>query len=213
MTTRMRTGRRAYYNFFSHVYDAFIALHASRDAGDSRQFLVKMAGLEKKPAPRILDICCGTGAVIAAFVRQYPLSLAVGYDFSRGMLGKVQEKFPDRPIALIEGDAAALPFGDERFDVVTCSHALYELKGPARLAALEEMRRVVRPDGAVLIMEHEVPRHPVVRRLFNLRMLAMGSSDAREFVAGGAAPYRRIFSAVTLYHTSNGKSRLFLCRR
>ena len=181
--------------------------------GDSRQFLVEMAGLEKKPAPRILDICCGTGAVIAAIIRRYPQSLAVGYDFSRGMLAKVQEKFPDRPLCLVEGDAAVLPFGDGRFDVVTCSHALYELKGPARQAALEEMRRIVRPDGVVLIMEHEVPRHPVVRRLFNLRMLAMGSSDAREFVAAGATPYRRIFSAVTLYHTPSGKSRLFLCRR
>lgn len=148
--TRLRTGRRAYYKFFSQVYDAFVALHARRDAGDSQQFLMEMAGLEKKPAPRILDICCGTGAVIAAFIRQHPLSLAVGYDVSRGMLRKVQEKFPDRPIVLIEG-AAALPFGDERFDIVTCSHALYELKDPARQAALEEMRRVAYPGDAIKV--------------------------------------------------------------
>lgn len=43
--------------------------------------------------------------------------------------------FDGRLIILIEGDAATLPFIDESFDVITCSHALYELKRPARQAA------------------------------------------------------------------------------
>ena len=89
---RIRTLRRTYYNLFSHLYDAFVSLHARRDAGDTRNFLVKMARLEEKPNPHILDICCGTGAVIAAFAIQFPQSLIVGYDFSRGMLLKVREK-------------------------------------------------------------------------------------------------------------------------
>ena len=57
--SRIRTIRRAYYNLFSHLYDAFINLHARRDAGDTRDFLVKMARLEENPHPVILDICCG----------------------------------------------------------------------------------------------------------------------------------------------------------
>jgi ubiquinone/menaquinone biosynthesis C-methylase UbiE len=211
--TRIRTFRRAYYNLFSHLYDAFINLHARRDAGDTRNFLVETARLEEKPGPYILDICCGTGAVITAFANQYPKSVAVGYDFSRGMLLKVREKSGARPVILIEGDAAVLPFIDESFDVVTCSHALYELKSQARQAALKEMKRVIRPGGVVLIMEHEVPRHPLVKILFNLRMLTMGSADAGEFVKGGLEPFQRIFSAVTLFHSPSGKSKLFVCRR
>jgi ubiquinone/menaquinone biosynthesis C-methylase UbiE len=210
---RIRTIRRAYYNLFSHLYDAFVTLHARQDAGDTRNFLVKTACLEEKPNPYILDICCGTGAVITAFASQYPKSIAVGYDFSRGMLLKVREKSYARTIILIEGDAATLPFIDESFDVITCSHALYELKKQARQAALNEMNRVIRPGGAVLIMEHEVPRHPVVKILFNLRMLTMGSADSREFVKGGMEPFQRIFSDVTLHHSPSGKSKLFVCRR
>jgi len=209
--TRIRTQRRAYYNLFSHLYDAFINLHARRDAGDTRNFLVKMARLEEKTDPYILDICCGTGAVITAFADQYSRSVTVGYDFSRGMLLKVREKSCARPIILIEGDAATLPFIDESFDVITCSHALYELKRQARQAALKEMKRVVRPDGAILIMEHEMPRHPLVKILFNLRMLTMGSADAGEFVKGGIEPFQQIFSAVTLLHSPSGKSKLFVC--
>jgi ubiquinone/menaquinone biosynthesis C-methylase UbiE len=172
-----------------------------------------MARLEEKTAPYILDVCCGTGAVITAFANQYPAkSVTVGYDFSRGMLIKVREKSGARPVVLIEGDAARLPFIDESFDVIACSHALYELKKPARQAALKEMKRVIRSDGVVMIMEHEVPRHPLVKILFNLRMLTMGSADAGEFVKGGIKPFQRIFSAVTLFHSPSGKSKLFVCR-
>jgi len=211
--SRIRIIRRTYYNLFSHLYDAFINLHARRDAGDTRNFLVKMARIERKPNPSILDICCGTGAVITAFAIQYSESFTVGYDFSRGMLLKVREKSGSGTIILIEGDAAVLPFIDESFDVITCSHALYELKTSARQAALKEMKRVIRSSGVVLIMEHEKPRHPLVRILFNLRMLTMGSADAREFVKGGLEPFQRIFSEVSLYHSPSGKSKLFVCRK
>jgi ubiquinone/menaquinone biosynthesis C-methylase UbiE len=211
--TRIRTTRRAYYNLFSYFYDAFIRLHARRDAGDTRNFLVKTARLDKKPDSCVLDICCGTGAVIEAFAANFPRSTIFGYDFSHGMLLKARGKTSGRSIILIEGDAAALPFVDESFDVITCSHALYELKGPARQNALKEMRRVIRADGITLIMEHEVPRHPLIRRLFNIRMLAMGSVDAREFVEAGMEPFKKIFSTVTRHHTPSGKSKLFVCRR
>ncbi len=94
---------------------------------------------------------------------------------------------------------------------MTCSHALYELKGESRRKALLEMRRVVRPDGVVLLMEHEVPRHPVVKALFHIRMFAMGSDDAREFVRGGMEPLKKVFPRVSLSHSKTGKSRLMSC--
>jgi ubiquinone/menaquinone biosynthesis C-methylase UbiE len=211
--SHIRTIRRTYYNLFSHLYDVFVALHARQDAGDTRDFLVETAGLEEKSNPFILDICCGTGAVITAFAAQYTEGLTVGYDFSRGMLLKVREKPGARKIILIEGDAATLPFVDESFDVITCSHALYELKAEARQTALKEMKRVILPGGVILIMEHEVPRHPLVKILFNLRMLTMGSTDAGEFVKGGLEPFQRIFSDVSLSHSPSGKSKLIVCRR
>jgi len=209
----VRTGRRIYYNVFSYVYDAFINLHARRDAGDTRNFLVAMANRAGKTSPTILDICCGTGAVIVAFANRYPESLTVGYDFSRGMLRKAQNKQTFRKIILIEGDAATLPFADESFDVVCCSHALYELKRPTRQTALQEMKRIIRSNGVVLVMEHEVPHHPLIKILFNIRMMTMGSADAVEFVKGGLDPFRRIFPDVSLYHSPTDKSKLIVCRK
>ena len=208
-----RQRRRRYYDLFSRVYDAFIRMHSRRDEDDTREFLVDAAFLENNAAPRILDVCCGTGSVTLAFDRRYPGSMTVGYDFSAGMLHKAMEKNVTGRVRFVEGDAAFLSFADDSFDVVTCSHALYELKGESRQKALLEMKRVVRPDGIVLLMEHEVPRHPVVKLLFYIRLFAMGSDDAREFVKGGMDRLKQIFPRVSLSHSKTGKSRLMSCRK
>ncbi len=211
--TRIRTGRRRYYDFFSHFYDAFIRMHSRQDEDDTRDFLVRAADLENKSAPRILDVCCGTGAVILVFAERYPQALAIGCDFSHGMLRKAQEKNLSGRAVFTEGDAARLPFAADSFDAVTCSHAIYELKGTTRQQALAEMKRVVRPDGCVLLMEHEIPRHPLIKFLFYLRMLSMGSKDAREFMQGGMEPLKKVFAQVVLSHSRTGKSKLLHCRK
>ena len=211
--SRVRTGRRRYYDIFSTFYDAFIRLHSRGDKDDTRDFLVESASLGSKPSPLILDVCCGTGSVVLAFKERCPGAMAIGYDFSHGMLQKARVKNASGRVVFIEGDAAALPFADSSFDVVTCSHALYELKGESRETALREMKRVVRPDGVVLIMEHEIPRRPVIKILFYIRMLSMGARDAREFVKGGLAPYEKIFPHVSLSRSRSGKSKLMSCRK
>jgi ubiquinone/menaquinone biosynthesis C-methylase UbiE len=208
-----RTGRRRYYDIFSHVYDAFIRLHSRRGEQDTRHVLVAAAKAESGEGCRILDVCCGTGGVVLVFAETYPEALLVGCDFSRGMLQKAREKTSGGRALFVEADAAELPFAGDTFDVITCSHALYELKGEAREKALWEMKRVSRRGGCVLLMEHEVPANPVLRLLFHVRLFTMGSEDAREFAAGGLDRVRRIFSEVTLSHSPSGKSRLMRCRK
>jgi ubiquinone/menaquinone biosynthesis C-methylase UbiE len=208
----VRRGRRRYYDVFSSFYDAFIRLHARRDEDDTRDFLVNTAALRPGSRPKVLDVCCGTGSVILDFAGRYPEGLLVGYDFSHGMLQKAREKDRSGLVNLVEGDAARLPFADHSFDVVTCSHALYELKGEARLLALREMKRVVAEEGVVLLMEHEVPRKWLIRMLFYLRIYSMGSGDAREFITGGTEFFKKIFSRVDVVHSSSGKSRLLICK-
>jgi ubiquinone/menaquinone biosynthesis C-methylase UbiE len=209
----LRTGRRRYYDIFSHVYDGFIRLHSRRGEQDTRRVLVAAAKAQAGPESRILDLCCGTGEVVKAFAETYPRALLVACDFSRGMLQKARGKDMGKRALFVEADAAELPFADDTFDVATCSHALYELKGEAREKALWEMKRVSRPGGCVLLMEHEVPANAVPRLLFYMRLFSMGSEDAREFVAGGLERLRRIFPEVTLSHSPSGKSRLMHCRK
>ena len=129
------------------------------------------------------------------------------------MLHKAKGKDVSDKVIFIMGDAAHLSFSDNYFDVVCCSHALYELKGDDRKKALFEMERVVKPDGRVLIMEHEIPRNKFVKILFHIRMLLMGRKDAQNFLKKGTIPFQEIFVSVKLLHTKSGKSKLFVCKK
>jgi ubiquinone/menaquinone biosynthesis C-methylase UbiE len=207
----MRNGRRRYYDLFSNFYDQFVAVHSRRDERNTRYFLVDGAQLERIARPRILDICCGTGSVILTFAQKYPESTSVGLDFSHGMLRKANEKDRAQMVNFIKGDAALLPFSNDVFDAVSCSHALYELKGEARINSLKEMKRVVKPGGTVLIMEHEIPTHPLIKFLFSIRMALVGSAGVKAFLGAGLEPFQQLFSKVQLSHSPSGKSRLVRC--
>jgi ubiquinone/menaquinone biosynthesis C-methylase UbiE len=213
METRSRLWRRRYYDLFSRFYDRFIELHARKDESGTRSFLVESAGLENIEKQRVLDVCCGTGAVLLAFAGRNPRGNFFGCDFSRGMLLAARQKDPAGNVFFIQGNAARLPFADNSFHAVSCSHALYELKGEDRVEALYEMKRVVRNDGVVLIMEHEVPTRPLAEFMFRLRLLAMGSDDAREFVESGLKPFQKVFPTVTLRRSPSGKSKLICCQK
>ena len=210
---RSRYWRRCYYDIFSLFYDRFIELHAHQGESGTRAFLSESAALLRFDAPLGLDICCGTGAVLLTLANRYPRGRFVGYDFSRGMLCAARRKHLIGTISFVQGNAATLPFADDTFHAVSCSHALYELKGADRSRALHEMKRVVRQDGTVLIMEHEAPSGALAALMFRLRLKAMGSADAKEFVASGLAPFQKIFPAVSLLYTPSGKSKLICCRK
>ena len=74
---------------------------------------------------------------------------AVACDFSIGMLSAGRQQYPDG--MFIAGDALRLPFKDESFDAVTISFGLRNVADTG--AALEEMLRVTKPDGRLVIAE------------------------------------------------------------
>jgi ubiquinone/menaquinone biosynthesis C-methylase UbiE len=209
----LRTGRRLFYNVFSHFYDFFIKTHSGPHRDETRRFLVDSSQIHTTHQARVLDVCCGTGSVILAFAEKYAGIQAIGYDFSPGMLQKAREKDVNHSVVLVNGDAASLCFASDCFDVVCCSHALYELKGQARRQALEEMKRVIKPGGQVLIMEHEVPQKLPIKLMFYMRMFMMGPTDSREFIQQGLSPFERVFPKVSLAHTPSGKSKLIICQK
>jgi len=125
----VRRSRRAYHDFFSHFYDFVITLRSKDRSAALRDFLLERAGLAT--GGRLLDICTGTGAVaLRAHETTGSTGVAVGLDFSRGMIRKAHEKACRvnlDGVYFVVGDAARLPFRSSVFEAVTCSHAMYEL--------------------------------------------------------------------------------------
>lgn len=98
----------------------------------------------------ILDVATGTGIVLRrARVRCPGLYRLVGLDLTPGMLEVAREKSDGLNIEFVEGDATALPFEDESFDLVTCQQGLQFFPAPEE--ALREFRRVLAPDGRLIV--------------------------------------------------------------
>ncbi len=220
----MKRFRRVYYDLFSRWYDRVIAMHSGDASARARDFLVERAGVSA--GGRVLDLCTGTGAVALRARRATgPSGLVVGLDFSTGMIGRARAKAgagqpPASPeaeenrapvppgLGFVVGDASRLPFGDGSFDVVTCSHAMYELSPEVRDGALAEARRVLRPGGRFVMMEHTEPSHPVTRFLYGVRLAAMGSAKNRDFARDERPFLGRHFADVTLELSSTARSKL-----
>lgn len=108
--------------------------------------IVDAAGV--RPGQAVLDVACGTGVVAReAAGRQGGHGRVVGLDLNEAMLVVARRLRPD--IEWVAGNAAALPFDDEVFDVVLCQAALMFIPEPAR--ALGEMARVVKLGGTVAV--------------------------------------------------------------
>ena len=114
----------------------------------------------------VLDLCTGTGDVMHAIRRRHPDLTCVGLDFAPEMIRQGQRKLPSggTGIAFGLGDATAIGVGTGQVGAVTVAFGIRNVENVAR--ALEEMYRVLRPDGRLLILEFSVPSPPLLRRLY-----------------------------------------------
>lgn len=134
------------YRFYAPLYDRLFG--AVLEPG-RREMLAVVATL----APRsVLEVGVGTGLTMA----RYPKDAAfTGLDVSQEMLDIARTRadaMPERSIALHQMDAERMTFADASFDCVTLPYVLSVTPNPERLVA--EMRRVCRPGGTILIVNH-----------------------------------------------------------
>jgi len=207
----MSNYRRIYYNLFSQFYDGFVALHSSDSRGDLRTFLANNLPVTK--AEVVLDLCTGTASLLPVLHQKVgPGGKVIGVDFSRGMLRVAREKTkPYDNIQLIEADICALPFRETAFDAVTCSYAFYELKGEAQDRVLKEVRRVLKPTGVFLMMEHDIPANALIRTLFYIRLASMGAKRAISILRHEKSFLEGYFPEVKKIVTPNGRTKIMIC--
>jgi ubiquinone/menaquinone biosynthesis C-methylase UbiE len=103
-------------------------------------------------AEMVLDVACGTGEFERLVLSKHPQQSMVGVDLSEEMLAIAQRKLHAFPnVAFLNATATALPFADHRFDVVVSANAFHYFDDPT--AALQEMRRVLKPTGRLVILD------------------------------------------------------------
>jgi ubiquinone/menaquinone biosynthesis C-methylase UbiE len=103
---------------------------------------------------KLLDIGCGTGSFLREVKRNYPRLRVTGLDLSAPYLAVAQRHLADwSRVELIEAAAEAMPLETASFDIVTCVYLFHELPPRVRRAVAAEIQRVLKRDGALIIVD------------------------------------------------------------
>ena len=109
-----------------------------------------IARLPMRPTDALLDVGCGTGALLCQLAESYPQASLAGIDPSPEMIEIARKKMPSS-IELKRGWAEQIPFQDEAFDAVVSCNVFHYVRRP--LAALQEMARALKPAGRLVITD------------------------------------------------------------
>lgn len=110
-----------------------------------------------------LDVATGGGHTALAFAPY--VARAVATDLTEAMLAAAEAHLSERGVINVEfqrADAEALPFEDERFELVTCRIAAHHFPSPQRF--VDEAARVLKPGGLLLIQDHVLPEDEAAAR-------------------------------------------------
>ena len=145
------------YEKLSKVYDLIFGptLHPGRVTALERMGI--------QPNDRILEVGVGTGINTSMYPRNCHVT---GVDLSSSMLEKARERVAReglRNVRLLEMDAQNLTFADDSFDIVYAPYLVSVVPDP--VGVVREMRRVCKPGGKIIILNHFRSANPVLSRL------------------------------------------------
>lgn len=185
------------YDFLNHF------LSASFDKLWRKRVAHRFSKIAQNPNARVLDLCCGTGDLVFAFARESRKSHAasaqlLGADFALPMLSLARNKNADvpSPIAFLAADALALPFSDASFDLVSAAFGFRNLANYQQ--GLREIYRLLRPGGALAILEFCEPQSGPLAALFRFyftRVLPVlggaisGNKEAYSYLPGSVKKF------------------------
>lgn len=164
------------------LYDAVVAI-AVREGRIRRELLSQVA---PEPGHFILDVGCGTGTQ-AILMRSRERGCDVrGIDADPSTLAIARRKARAAGVSVQfdEGDATRLPYEDAWFDCVTASLFFHHLASSQKREAAEEMLRVLRPGGALHVVDWGPPSNALLGAAFGLVRLVDGFENTRDNVEG-----------------------------
>ena len=156
----MFSGIASKYDFLNHF------LSVNIDRRWRRKVSAKLKDVLENPNALILDVACGTGD-LSLELKTAGKAKVIGTDFCRPMLEIAKEKTAkeNEQIPYIEGDGMNLGFRDETFDAVTIAFGLRNFSNWED--GLNELHRVLKPEGKLAILEFSAPVIPGFRQAFN----------------------------------------------
>lgn len=108
---------------------------------------------------KILDVACGTGSQTVAFAKNG--FYVVGIDLSPYMIEKAKKKTKNIDVSLLCKDAIDIPYEDSYFDLSHIALSLHDMHMEIGMAILEEMKRVTKKNGKIIIVDYNKPKNRI----------------------------------------------------
>ncbi|MEF2560454.1 MAG: class I SAM-dependent methyltransferase [Eggerthellaceae bacterium] len=162
------------------------------------------------PESSMLDIAGGTGDVAFTACAQKPPARIVLSDYTPAMLDVAQARLDAGeacgvPVELAVVDGQDIPYEDESFDIVTMSYGIRNM--PERERALSEMYRVLKPGGALCVLEFSTPPNPLMRLGYRL-YLRWGIPAWGKIVTGDASGFVYLAKSIKAFPDQEGFARM-----
>ncbi len=162
------------YDRLAGVYDLWGHLTESK----ARNRALELADIH--PGQQVLEVAVGTGLAFVHIVRRNPEGRNIGIDISGGMLAKAKRRLQKAGLTnyqLSIGSALAIAEPDASFDVLLNNYMFDLLDEPQWTQAITEFRRVLKPDGLLVLAnmtQGETPGSGIYERLYRLSPSLMG---------------------------------------
>ena len=149
---------------FDQISPTYDRVNRILSFGQDLQWRNKVAShLPDRPNLSLLDLASGTGdQLLSLFESGRSIERAIGIDIAEKMLEIARAKLKVKPyrdkVLLQTADALALPFAENSFDAASFSFGIRNVSHPAK--SIEEIYRVLKPKGRVLILEFSLPKQP-----------------------------------------------------
>jgi len=189
------------YDFLNRFLSGGIDIYWRRRAIRELRTVNTSARARAITQPRtILDVATGTADMAIMMTRYLPGSQITGIDISTGMLDIGRQKIArlglQEKITLQTGDSESIHFPDNHFDAITVAFGVRNFENLEQ--GLQEMLRVLKPGGKLVILEFSRPKLPGVRHIYDL-YLRLVAPNIGKMVSSNREAYQYLNDSVKAF--------------